>query len=173
MQETQGLGSVPGWRRSFGVGNDNLLQCSCLGNPMDRETWQELQSMELQRIGQDWAQTHIHNVGVYVKSHYWDGQGRPHWESDVEAKTRKEMIEQARDCVWGESSPGRGNSKYRDFEEERVWFRSYLNGLVVFYTFFSFSLNLAIRSSWSEPQSAPGLIFADCIELLYLWLQRI
>ena len=28
---------------------------------------------------------------------------------------------------------------------------SYLNGLVVFPTFFSFSLNLAIRSSWSEP----------------------
>ena len=29
-------------------------------------------------------------------------------------------------------------------------------------TFFSLSLNLAI-SSWSEPQSAPGLVFADCI----------
>ena len=28
---------------------------------------------------------------------------------------------------------------------------SYLNGLVVFPTFFSFSLNLAIRSSWSVP----------------------
>ena len=23
------------------------------------------------------------------------------------------------------------------------------------------------------PQSAPGLVFADCIELLHLWLQRI
>ena len=33
-------------------------------------------------------------------------------------------------------------------------------------TFFNLSLNLAIRSSLSEPQSAaPGLIFADCIEL--------
>ena len=29
-------------------------------------------------------------------------------------------------------------------------------------------LNLAIRSSWSQPQSAPGLVFADCIELLHL-----
>ena len=38
---------------------------------------------------------------------------------------------------------------------------------------FNFSLNLAIRSSWSEPQSAPSLVFADCIELLHLWLQRI
>ena len=25
----------------------------------------------------------------------------------------------------------------------------------------------------AEPQSAPGLVFVDCIELLHLWLQRI
>ena len=31
--------------------------------------------------------------------------------------------------------------------------------------FFNFNLNLAIRSSWSEPQSAPGLVFADCKEM--------
>ena len=34
------------------------------------------------------------------------------------------------------------------------------------------SLNLAIRSLWSEPQSVPSLVFADCIEFLHLWLQR-
>ena len=39
---------------------------------------------------------------------------------------------------------------------------------MVFPTFFNLSLNLSIRSSWSEPQSAPGLVFADCIELLHL-----
>ena len=55
----------------------------------------------------------------------------------------------------------------------RDWFRSYLNGLVVFPTFFNLSLNLAIRSSWSEPQAAPGLDFADSIELFHLQLQRI
>ena len=38
------------------------------------------------------------------------------------------------------------------------WFRSYLNCLVVSPSFFSLSLNLAIRSAWSEPQSAPGLV---------------
>ena len=54
-----------------------------------------------------------------------------------------------------------------------TWFRSYLNGLVVFPTFFNLSLNLAIRNSRSEPQSAPGLVFADCIELLHLRLHRI
>ena len=31
-----------------------------------------------------------------------------------------------------------------------TWFRSYLNSLVVFPSFFNLSLNLAIRSSWSD-----------------------
>ena len=39
---------------------------------------------------------------------------------------------------------------------------------MVFPTFLNISLNLAIRSSWSEPQSALGLVFVDCIELLHL-----
>ena len=32
-------GSVPGWGGSPGEGNGNLLQDSCLGNPMDRKAW--------------------------------------------------------------------------------------------------------------------------------------
>ena len=48
-----------------------------------------------------------------------------------------------------------------------------MNGLVVFPTFFNLPLNLAIKSSWSEPQSVPSLVFADCVELLHFWLQRI
>ena len=34
------MGSIPGTGRSPGEGNDNPLQYSCLGNPMDRGTWQ-------------------------------------------------------------------------------------------------------------------------------------
>ena len=34
------LGSILGSGRSPGEGNDNPLQYSCLGNPMDREAWQ-------------------------------------------------------------------------------------------------------------------------------------
>ena len=34
------LGSIPGWGRSPGEGNDNPLQYSCLENPIDREAWQ-------------------------------------------------------------------------------------------------------------------------------------
>ena len=33
------VGSIPGSGRSPGEGNDNPLQYSCLGNPMDREAW--------------------------------------------------------------------------------------------------------------------------------------
>ena len=43
---------------------------------------------------------------------------------------------------------------------------------MVFPTFFKWSLNFAIRSSWSEPQSTPGLVSADCMELLHLWLKE-
>ena len=34
------MGSIPGLGRSPGKGNDNPLQYSCLGNPMDRRIWQ-------------------------------------------------------------------------------------------------------------------------------------
>ena len=44
--------------------------------------------------------------------------------------------------------------------DQWIWFSSYLNGLVVFSTFSNLSLNFAIRSSWSEPESTPGLVFA-------------
>ena len=33
-------GSIPELGRSPGEENDNSLQYSCLGNPMDREAWQ-------------------------------------------------------------------------------------------------------------------------------------
>ena len=33
------MGSIPGWGRSPGEGNDNPLWYSCLGIPMDREAW--------------------------------------------------------------------------------------------------------------------------------------
>ena len=34
------MGSIPGSGRSPGEGNGNPFQSSCLGNPMDRRTWQ-------------------------------------------------------------------------------------------------------------------------------------
>ena len=34
------VGLIPGWGRSPGEGNGNLLKYSCLENPMDRGDWQ-------------------------------------------------------------------------------------------------------------------------------------
>ena len=44
------LGWIPGSGRSPGEGNSNLLQCSCLGNPIDGGAWQ---AMRCQRVGHD------------------------------------------------------------------------------------------------------------------------
>ena len=35
------VGSIPGSGRSIGGGNENPLQYSCLGNPMDRGAWRD------------------------------------------------------------------------------------------------------------------------------------
>ena len=37
--DTEDMALIPGWGRSPGEGNGNLIQYSCLRNPMDRGTW--------------------------------------------------------------------------------------------------------------------------------------
>ena len=37
--DTRNAGSIPGLGRSLGEGNGKTLQCSCLGDPMDRGAW--------------------------------------------------------------------------------------------------------------------------------------
>ena len=54
--DTGDLGSIPGLGRSPGEGHGDLLQYSCLENPMDKGAG-ELQSKELQRVGHN---THTH-----------------------------------------------------------------------------------------------------------------
>ena len=60
--------------------------------------------------------------------------------------------------------------KESDMTEQLNW--ATLNGLDVFPTVFNWSLNFAIKYSWSEPQSAASLVFDDFLELLHLWLKR-
>ena len=36
------VGLIPELGRSPGEGNGNTLQCSCLGNPMDRGAWRAI-----------------------------------------------------------------------------------------------------------------------------------
>ena len=52
-------------------GNDNPLQCSCLGNPMDREPG-GLQSMRSQRVRTEWLSTHIHTQFYHQYLHFTD-----------------------------------------------------------------------------------------------------
>ena len=49
--DTRDVGSTPGLGRAPGEGNDNPLQYSCLGNPMDRGVWRAVEG--LQRDGHD------------------------------------------------------------------------------------------------------------------------
>ena len=50
----------PGSGRCLGGGNDNLVQYSCLGDPMDRGAWQ-LQSMGSKRVGHKLASVYCHS----------------------------------------------------------------------------------------------------------------
>ena len=46
------VGLIPGLGRSPGEGNGNLLQYSCLGNPMDRGVWETI----VHGIAKSWTQ---------------------------------------------------------------------------------------------------------------------
>ena len=48
--DTRDTGSVPGLRRSPGVGNDSLFQYSCQENSIDRGAWWDCKSMGWQRV---------------------------------------------------------------------------------------------------------------------------
>ena len=52
--DARDMGSIPGPRRSPGVGNDNPFQYSCLEKPMDRWAWRAT-VQGLQKVRQDWA----------------------------------------------------------------------------------------------------------------------
>ena len=54
------MGSIPGLGIYSGGGNDNLLQDSCLENPVDRGAWWTTvhSCEELDRI--EWLSTHTH-----------------------------------------------------------------------------------------------------------------
>ena len=60
------VGLTPGWGRSPGEGNGNLLKYSCLGKSMDRWAWQTAVHGVAKSWTQlsDWARTHTHNFLV-------------------------------------------------------------------------------------------------------------
>ena len=51
--DARDTGSIPGWGRSLGIGNGNLLQHSCLENSMDRGAWSTTVHGIAKRLGHD------------------------------------------------------------------------------------------------------------------------
>ena len=147
---------IPEWS---GEGNGTPLQYSWLANPMDGGACKAA----VYGVAGSW--TRLRDFTFTFHFHALE----------------KEMATHSSVLAWripGMGEPGglpsRGSCRVRhDWSDLAAVAAAYLNDLVVFPMFFNLSLNLAIRSSWSVPQSVPSLVFADCIELLHLWLQRI
>ena len=61
-EDTRDMGLVPGLGRCPGGGNGNPLQCSCLGNPMDRGAWWATvhEVVKSQTRLSDFTHTHTH-----------------------------------------------------------------------------------------------------------------
>ena len=61
------LGSIPRWGRSPGEGNGNLLQYSCLGNPMNRGAWRATVH-GVTRVGQNLV---TKPPSSFFQHHFW------------------------------------------------------------------------------------------------------
>ena len=61
-------GSIPGLRRSPGGGHGNLLQYTCLENPMDRGAWQATVYKVSQRVEHDWSNL-AHTCHTHTHTH--------------------------------------------------------------------------------------------------------
>ena len=71
---TGDAGSIPGWGRSPGAGHGNLLQYSCLENPMDREAWWAT----VQRVAKSQDMTeHAHKHMSSPRENGTEGKRRP------------------------------------------------------------------------------------------------
>ena len=71
-----------------------------------------------------------------------------------------ETIETVRDFIFlGSKITADGDCNHEIKRRLFLGFRSYMNGLVVFSTFFNLSLNFAIKSSCSESQTVTSLVF--------------
>ena len=83
---------IPGLGRSPGEGNSNPLQCSCLGNPLDRGAWQAtVHAVAKSRTRQS---THMH---THTHTHKSQAMAYTEWESApilwVQTKRRELSVE--------------------------------------------------------------------------------
>ena len=64
-KDIRDAGSVPGSGTSPGRGHDNLLQCSCLENPMDTRAWW----VTVHGVAQ--SQTQLKRPSMHMHMHLW------------------------------------------------------------------------------------------------------
>ena len=63
------VGSIPGWERSPGGGNGNLLKYSCLENSMDWGAWwATIHRLGSKRVWHDWACVHMY-THTHIHTH--------------------------------------------------------------------------------------------------------
>ena len=65
MQNTWDQALIPGWGQSPGGGNDNPLQYSCLGNPLERGAWWA--TVCGSQRGQTWPSMHSLCTHTYIQ----------------------------------------------------------------------------------------------------------
>ena len=71
--DTADSGLIPGLRRTPGGGNRNLLQCSCLGNPMDKR-WATVHRVSKSQTKSSYPYTHTsssHILNVFTMNVIW------------------------------------------------------------------------------------------------------
>ena len=84
------LGSIPGSGRSYGGGHHNLLQYSCLENPMNRgDWWATVHRVAKSQTWLKWLSMHTHTVSwtftILSEYFFWAGisvvppKNLPHW----------------------------------------------------------------------------------------------
>ena len=59
------LASLPGSGRLPGEGNDNLLQCTCLRNPMDRGVWWAIVHVDYNEL--DRTEIYLHHFTITLQ----------------------------------------------------------------------------------------------------------
>ena len=102
--DTGDTGSVPGSGRSPGEGNGNVLQYSCLGNPIDRRAWRATVhgfAEELNRTKQK-VKEESEKVGLkfnILKTKIKASASITSWETDGE------IVDTFSDFFWGAGVP--------------------------------------------------------------------
>ena len=102
MQET-GLFSGLGW--SSGEGNSNLLQYSCLGNPMDKRAWHAVVH-GVSRVRHDLVTTSTTKANSDSRQEKWESTSWWEWQGHIaDERVRWKRLLWTVQEIWSASEP--------------------------------------------------------------------